>query len=213
MRQSCARSRRSRPCNSSARPCHVRGTTPSLEPRQHRNREAELAAAIRVFCQKGYAAASIRDVANEVGVLQGGLYHYISSRRTSSRGSSTTLCSRRADHGRRVRARRRPADAAARIRRASRHLVLEHVEHATVCREWRFLTGERRRIVKARRDGYEQFIAGLIKDGQAASGSIAADLDVKYALYYVLGAVNAVPEWYRRTGRDRPARIAATTRT
>lgn len=185
--------------------------TQSAEPRQRRNREAELnAAAIRVFCQKGYAAASIRDVANEVGVLKGSLYHYISSKED--------LLTRIFDdaHEQAVRimddVSELDVDPLTRLREYfERHVTwyLEHVEHATVFfREWRFLTGERRRIVKARRDGYEQFIAGLIKDGQAA-GSIAADLDVKYALYYVLGAVNAVPEWYRRTGRDRPARIAA----
>ena len=37
-------------------------------------------AAIRVFSAKGYASASIQDVAEEVGVLKGSLYHYIDSK-------------------------------------------------------------------------------------------------------------------------------------
>ena len=46
-----------------------------------RNRDSELiAAAITVFYEKGYAAASLQDVADIVGVLKGSLYHYISSK-------------------------------------------------------------------------------------------------------------------------------------
>ena len=37
-------------------------------------------AAVRVFHKKGYASASIQDVADEVGVLKGSLYHYIDSK-------------------------------------------------------------------------------------------------------------------------------------
>jgi AcrR family transcriptional regulator len=49
--------------------------------RQRRNRRQEvLEAAIRVFHKKGYASASIQDVAEEVGVLKGSLYHYIDSK-------------------------------------------------------------------------------------------------------------------------------------
>src|SRR3978361_1430139 len=49
--------------------------------RQRRNRSPDvLEAAIRVFHKKGYASASIQDVAEEVGVLKGSLYHYIDSK-------------------------------------------------------------------------------------------------------------------------------------
>ena len=46
-----------------------------------RNRSQDvIEAAIRVFHKKGYASASIQDVADEVGVLKGSLYHYIDSK-------------------------------------------------------------------------------------------------------------------------------------
>ena len=48
---------------------------------RRRNRGQDvIEAAIRVFHKKGYASASIQDVAAEVGVLKGSLYHYIDSK-------------------------------------------------------------------------------------------------------------------------------------
>jgi AcrR family transcriptional regulator len=43
-------------------------------------REQILDAALRVFSEKGYNGASIRDIAREVGVTEGLLYHYFASK-------------------------------------------------------------------------------------------------------------------------------------
>jgi hypothetical protein len=86
---------------------------------------------------------------------------------------------------------------------------LDNVEHASVFfHDWRFLTGERLEIVKERRDGYERFIREVIEAAQRA-GEIHPGLPPKYALLYILGAVNAVPDWYRRSGRDSAEKIAS----
>src|SRR3954452_4352623 len=39
--------------------------------------EEVLDAAARVFARRGYADASVQDVADELGILKGSLYHYI----------------------------------------------------------------------------------------------------------------------------------------
>ena len=44
-----------------------------------RDREV-LDAAARVFYERGYSDASVQDVADELGILKGSLYHYISSK-------------------------------------------------------------------------------------------------------------------------------------
>jgi len=45
------------------------------------SRQAEVTqAAVEIFAQKGYRAASIQDVADKVGVLKGSLYYYIDSK-------------------------------------------------------------------------------------------------------------------------------------
>ncbi|MGC8667122.1 MAG: TetR/AcrR family transcriptional regulator [Chthonomonadales bacterium] len=43
-------------------------------------REQILDAAVKLFAEKGYAGASIRDLAREIGVTEGLLYHYFSSK-------------------------------------------------------------------------------------------------------------------------------------
>lgn len=46
-----------------------------------KKRDAEvLAAAARVFHERGYAAASVQDVADELGILKGSVYHYIKTK-------------------------------------------------------------------------------------------------------------------------------------
>ncbi len=39
-----------------------------------------LGAAIRVFWEKGYPAASVQDIADVLGLLKGSVYHYISGK-------------------------------------------------------------------------------------------------------------------------------------
>src|SRR4051794_38523212 len=45
-----------------------------------RRDEEVLSAAARVFHAQGYAGTSVQDVADELGILKGSLYHYISSK-------------------------------------------------------------------------------------------------------------------------------------
>lgn len=177
---------------------------------KRRNREAEVsAAAIQVFYEKGYAAASIQDVANAVGVLKGSLYHYINSKEDLLTAifddadiQATAIMDAVAELD---------VTPLERLRTYfARHVrwYLDNIQHATVYfREWRFLTGERLEVVIDRRHRYERFIRGLIEDCKAA-GDVHPGVDTKYALFFVLGAVNAVPDWYRPDGPDSAERIA-----
>src|SRR3954468_14169102 len=51
---------------------------PAKAPKK-RDREV-LDAAARVFYERGYANASVQDVADELGILKGSLYHYIETK-------------------------------------------------------------------------------------------------------------------------------------
>jgi TetR/AcrR family transcriptional regulator, cholesterol catabolism regulator len=44
-----------------------------------RDREV-LDAAVEVFCERGYAAATVQDVADKLGILKGSLYYYIETK-------------------------------------------------------------------------------------------------------------------------------------
>lgn len=48
--------------------------------RRQKRRDEVLDAAAKVFYRRGYAAASVQDIADELGLLKGSLYHYTSSK-------------------------------------------------------------------------------------------------------------------------------------
>jgi TetR/AcrR family transcriptional regulator, cholesterol catabolism regulator len=184
---------------------------PPADPARRRNRKVDVMdAAIDVFWRKGYAAASVQDVADSVGVLKGSLYYYIDSKEDllfriledvheGSRRILDEVVSLDATPLERVRT------------YIERHVewYLDNVEEVTVYfRDWRFLTGERLDIVAERRRGYDRVVRELIVAAQR-SGEVDPSIDPKYASFFVLAAVNHVPDWYRRGVGDSPADIAA----
>ena len=178
---------------------------------KRRNRKVDvLRAAVEVFWRNGYPAASVQDVADSVGVLKGSLYYYIQSKEDllfqiiqdvhdQSRGILDEVVELDADPLERLRT------------YIERHVAwyLENVEEVSVYfRDWRYLTGERLETAIANRHSYERIVRDLIVQAQDR-GDVDARVDAKYASFYVLAAVNHVPDWYRRTGPDTPERIAA----
>jgi AcrR family transcriptional regulator len=57
------------------------GAAEGAQGRAPRRRDREvIAAAAKVFYERGYANASVQDVADELGILKGSLYHYIDTK-------------------------------------------------------------------------------------------------------------------------------------
>ena len=183
----------------------------SDRPVPRRNRRVDvLDAAVDVFWLKGYAASSVQDVADVVGVLKGSLYYYIKSKEDllaeivedvheRSRSIFDEVLSLDVSPLERIRT------------YIERHVewYLDNVEEVTVYfRDWRFLTGERLELAAQRRRGYDRAVRQLIAAAQD-HGDVDAGVDPKYASFYVLAAVNHVPDWYRRGKGDPPSLIAA----
>ncbi len=62
----------------------VGGTVEALHrPRKRRDQEV-IDAAAKVFYERGFADASVQDVADELGILKGSLYHYIETKEDSA---------------------------------------------------------------------------------------------------------------------------------
>jgi TetR/AcrR family transcriptional regulator, cholesterol catabolism regulator len=190
-----------------------RGTASQATPpaSKRRNRDAEvIQAAIKVFWKRGYPAASVQEVADEVGVLKGSLYHYIESKEALLMRVLDEAHTQSVELIKEIESSNAPP--LVRLRTYfQRHVkwYLDNVEHASVFfHDWRFVTGEYLEVVKSRRDSYERFIRNMIEDAQRG-GDIDPSISSKYALLFILGAVNAVPDWYRRTGRDSADEIAS----
>jgi TetR/AcrR family transcriptional regulator, cholesterol catabolism regulator len=177
-------------------------------PRRNRSQDV-IEAAIRVIHKKGYASASIQDVADEVGVLKGSLYHYIDSKEDllarifeESAGHFEAMLEEAGALD------APPVDRLRHFARACALWTMQNVERMTIyVGEWQHLSGERLKEVKRIRGTYEESLAGLIGEVQAA-GAAAPDLDVDYATYFIFGALNGLPTWYRRRGPDPAEKIA-----
>jgi TetR/AcrR family transcriptional regulator, cholesterol catabolism regulator len=187
-----------------ARPAKKAG--PGKKP----NRRAEVTqAAVEIFWQKGYRAASIQDVADQVGVLKGSLYYYIESKEdllwrviedVHMEWSEILERAGELDVG--------PIERIHAFIKLHVEWYLTNFKEVSVFfREWQHLTGERLRTVKARRRRYEQVIRGLMEAAQE-SGDVSKELDLSYASRYVLAAVNAVPDWYRPSNGNPPMAVA-----
>ena len=178
--------------------------------RTRRNRSEDvIEAAIRVFHKKGYASASIQDVADEVGVLKGSLYHYIDSKEDLL----ARIFEQNAGHFEEMLDQASALDAPPTERlcafaRTCTLWYLQNIERMTIyVDEWQHLSGKRLKEVKRIRAAYEDRVAeliGAVKD----AGEGAPGLDVKYATLFIFGALNGLPTWYRRRGPDPAERIA-----
>jgi AcrR family transcriptional regulator len=179
--------------------------------RKRRNRESEvIEAAIDVFWQKGYSAASIQEVADQVGVLKGSLYYYIESKEHLLFRIVDEVHRQSTEILEEVQTLDVPAIERLRVY-IERHVewYLRNVKEVSVFfREWRHLTGEHLETVIQRRRGYDRAIRDLITAAKK-EGDLGDGVDTKYAALYMLAAVNAVPDWYSAGGRDSPKLIAA----
>jgi AcrR family transcriptional regulator len=163
-------------------------------------------AAARIFHRKGYAATSLQDIADEVGLLKGSLYYYIDSKEDLLFGITETIHRLAAaiaeetavlDGG--------PADKL-------RFLVEQHVasfgENLQMIRvfytEYGALGPQRRRVVMDERRRYESTVLGLIEAGQR-SGEFCQDLDARVANNAVLTMVNTIYMWFDARRDDLPA--------
>jgi AcrR family transcriptional regulator len=178
--------------------------------RQRRNRGQDvIEAAVRVFYKKGYASASIQDVAAEVGVLKGSLYHYIDSKEDllarifeDSAGHFTAMLDEAGGLD------EQPVERLRCFSRSCSLWYLQNIERVAIyATQWKHLTGKRRKEVVRIREDYERRLAGLIGEVKEA-GEAAPELDVNFATYYIFGALNALPDWYRRRGPDPAEKIA-----
>lgn len=167
-------------------------------------------AAVEVFAVKGYAAATVQEVADRVGVRKASLYKHIDSKEDllfwildAAHEQTTALMASVAELD------LQPLESLHEYLR--RHVVwyLDNVPLLTVFfREWSAVTGERADLVLERRRGYDRYIRDLITACQAA-GVADPGLDPRYASFYVLGAINAVPDWFHAAGGDTPEAAAS----
>ena len=177
----------------------ARATGPRRLTDKARRREAELCdVAAEIFQEKGYAATTLRDIADALGMLKGSLYYYIDSKEDLL---YRIISSIHAD-GRDNLEQARSVEGAPveKLRALLEGQVLRYGKRLSWVRvfysEYRSLSGPRQDEINLQRREYRQYVEHLVALGQA-DGSFCPELDLRVATNSALSVVNMVYQWYR----------------
>lgn len=181
-----------------------RPTRPALGARYDRRRGEVVESAARVFAERGYAETAVAQLAVELGLATGALYHYFAGKEDLLIEICDQLMEPLLAACRELLA-DRAADPSQQLRDLVRlwvaHVVA-HRDHLLVFTQVRHVVdhGEQWRGIRSSRKQFEELLAGALR----AAGSGDSDLS-RYAL---LGMVNHTVQWYRPRGPLAPAQIA-----
>lgn len=173
-----------------------------------RNRDGEIVeAAIEVFYAKGYSAATIQDVADSVGLLKGSLYHYISSKEDLLFRIFSGSHQQALEIMEKVSARDLPPKE--HLAEYLREIIMWYIANmqrvSLYFNEWRYLTGENAEAVRRQRREFSDYVHSILAK---AKDDLRPETDVKLATFFILGAINNIPVWYRKSGAYSPAQVA-----
>ena len=179
-----------------------------------RNSRADVvAAAGRLFAEKGYHGTSMRSLGRELGLLGSSLYSHVDSKQdllVEVVEAGAALFQESAGAARQI-----EGDGETRLRALiGGHIdvVMDNLDVArTFLNEARALDDEHRARVLAARDAYESSFRAVVAAG-VEDGSFREDVDAKTASILILSILNAVERWYRPEGRlDRSQLIEEVT--
>jgi AcrR family transcriptional regulator len=187
-----------------------RPTRPALRDRYDRRQAQVVVDAARVFAGRGYDQTSVPQLADELGVAAGSLYHYFGGKEELL----IAICDQLMEplH---AEARDLVADddidpteqLRALVRIWVRHVV-EHRDHMLVFQQERHVIdhGDQWRHVRDSRKRFERLVEGVLARLHDEGGARLED--PRLSLAALLGMVNHTAQWYRPRGRLTPAEIA-----
>jgi TetR/AcrR family transcriptional regulator, cholesterol catabolism regulator len=175
-----------------------------------RREQEVLDAASKVFYALGYADASVQDVADELGLLKGSLYHYIDSKDDllfrlldeTQQEVQAILDENAALEG---------AGPLERLRQYVIRLVAymtQNVANMTIYFHDMDQLSERRRTDLYRRQGqHRRYVMGLIEQAQE-QGEVDASIDAKLTVNFMLGSMIWAHHWFP-AGRFTAAEVSS----
>jgi AcrR family transcriptional regulator len=183
-----------------AEPRSARSTPPRSTPEANPTAQAIRAAAIDLFFKHGYEAATLRDVADKVGLKVASLYNYIDSKQQLLFNvMSGVMDDVRRDLEEAVAEQTDPLD---RLRAAVRHHVVFHASRTKEVfignSELRSLTSRNRMKVIRQRDGYEALFRDIVQAGRDAG--VFQIGDVKVATFALLAMCTGPSTWFSPRG-------------
>lgn len=165
-------------------------------------------AASGLFRDRGYAATSVRDIAQALNLQGGSLYAHVASKEDVL----WSIVCRAAERFNAAVSAVAASAAAPDVR--LRDMIGAHVavvtgaqkDAAVFQHEWRFLSAQRRTDIASRRDAYEALFRNVISEG-VATGDFRA-VDPRLTAMAILTALNGIATWYAVGGPLGPDEIA-----
>ena len=169
-----------------------------------------LDAAAEVFHRRGYSAATVRDVADALGILKGSLYYYIDTKEDLL----FLLLSGVQDDVEALR-----LEVAAQeglgplerlefyVRRQAEYNVRNLVRISVFLQDLERLGEPRHEQVLARRRVHHAYVEGLIAEAQRL-GLVGTDRDPTVLRHCVFASIVWTYRWYRQSGGVRPEQVA-----
>ncbi|GAA3351958.1 TetR/AcrR family transcriptional regulator [Amorphoplanes nipponensis] len=162
---------------------------------------AVLAAAVRLFNERGYEATSMDDVAKRLGITKSSLYHHVTGKQELLRIAVDQALDGLHDAMDEVEALQVSAiERLETLIRRSVLLLAERLEYVTLLLRVRGNTAVELEALLRRRI-FDAKVTELVKQAQA-EGAIRPDVDAATAARLLFGMVNSLIEWYspRRGG-------------
>jgi AcrR family transcriptional regulator len=160
--------------------------------RYRQQRLEAIRAAAAVFAEKGFHGASTRDIAERMGIKQGSLYYYFSSKEEALGEVCLFGIEDYVHRMERIATSDQPFEAKLMATLTS-HLssYREKNEALKVYNDERlYLPEEKRKILKQLGSGYRQLLEGIFEDG-IRQGAIRDSIDCHFAAQAVIGICNA----------------------
>jgi AcrR family transcriptional regulator len=184
----------------------TRPTRPALRDRYDRRRADVVDRAAHVFARRGYGRTSMQQLAGELGIAVGSLYHYFPGKEQLLVAICDELMDPLLEDARALGDAGLAPEAHLRalVRLWVAH-VIEHRDHLLVFQQERHAIerGAQWRGVRADRKAFERLLEQVL----AGVDTVRVD-DRRLALGALLGMVNHTAQWYRPGGRLGPQEIA-----
>ena len=156
---------------------------------------AVLAAAVRLFNERGYEATSMDDVAKRLGVTKSTLYHHVTGKQELLRYAVGQALDGLTEAMDEVEGLEAPAlDRLEALIRRSVLVLAERLEYVTLLLRVRGNTAVELEALLRRRI-FDAKVTELVKQAQA-EGAIRPDVDAATAARLLFGMVNSLIEWY-----------------
>jgi AcrR family transcriptional regulator len=171
-------------------------TAPRRRGRPGHDLDAVLAAAVRLFNERGYDYTSMFDIAESLGITKSSVYHHISGKEQLLQMAMDRALDGLFEAAAEVRTLDMPA--LARLEQLVRRSVIvlaDRFEYVTVLLRVRGNTAVEQHALARRRE-LDAVVTDLVKQAQA-EGDVRPDVDPATAARLLLGMVNSLTEWYK----------------